>query len=1006
MSIETYNIEAKLQATGTEQFQEAFKQAEKSVVNFNKLGKDITNVGKTMTKWVTGPIAAATVGLFALTNKAANTADKLYEMSAKTGLSAEMLQELDYWGNQNGVSMETMERAAGRLNQRIGLAIHGNEKYSNALRLLGVNMDDVRAGTISTEDAFKTAIGTLAQMENGQEKSALASELLGSKIAQDLMPALIDGAMSIDDAAEAARKFSGFMSNESINTMDNYAQDIADLKVEFEGLGTEVGMSLMPVFRDSLFPLIQDTLIPIFRKLVEGIGDIVDWFNNLSPATQTFIGVLAGVAVAAGPVLTVTGKLVSGFGSLKTAIGKIATEAVASGGGIQGLVSALGGLSTAGMVGIAIAGVAALAAGIYFLVKKITDVPPEVKAMQEAFEKAEKAANEVADSTMAQGKQMDFYMKQIEDLLGIENKSEAQKIRLKAAVDNLNKVVPTLNLLYDEQADTLNRTWQEIETLIGVEKRRIFESAKNKIIEEHIDAQSDALLEVANKTVQLQQLEESRARIEAVNNKLRLTGLTDEQIRLAQVSGAKRQELNLTEEQMNLLTELGEVIEAEKYNIENFAEVSVNSWTTSTHAVNQLDAQIAEATNTLGLLEEGFDKNVVAQDEHNSKLLDTIGQILGLGDTSEEVAATIDQANIDTTYSYDKNTGQWIDMYGNVVEASEEMSSEISGHMSDLTEEQIIELEKQQAAYDTYYKELESRTESIYQKMGTLGDGAVEKTKLTAEEVKENLKQQIADWNTWQIGLAEIQGKVPQVMYDELSKMGPAAQPLLNEYNSMTAEELQEHATLFEEKFGLAREMGISELGPLPEEVGEVVDEANAVLIGKEGDFKDSGAALGHGAVEGYLGTKDKHTSAGSTTGNSFVSGIRSMESAAYNAGYSLGLAANRGQRDALQIKSPSKVARENAENYGKTFIENLLSLKNKALEAGRDFTMFAMQGLERPLQMHVTGSLATASAGAGVSMSSGNIIQNITINSPDPTSPAENARRIKQASRELAMEW
>jgi phage-related minor tail protein len=33
-------------------------------------------------------------------------------------------------------------------------------------------------------------------------------------------------------------------------------------------------------------------------------------------------------------------------------------------------------------------------------------------------------------------------------------------------------------------------------------------------------------------------------------------------------------------------------------------------------------------------------------------------------------------------------------------------------------------------------------------------------------------------------------------------------------------------------------------------------------------------------------------------------------------------------------------------------------------------------------------------------------IVQNITINSPHPTSPADNARKIKQAARQLAMEW
>ena len=33
-------------------------------------------------------------------------------------------------------------------------------------------------------------------------------------------------------------------------------------------------------------------------------------------------------------------------------------------------------------------------------------------------------------------------------------------------------------------------------------------------------------------------------------------------------------------------------------------------------------------------------------------------------------------------------------------------------------------------------------------------------------------------------------------------------------------------------------------------------------------------------------------------------------------------------------------------------------------------------------------------------------IIQNITINSPTPLTPAETARRIKNASRQLALEW
>lgn len=35
-----------------------------------------------------------------------------------------------------------------------------------------------------------------------------------------------------------------------------------------------------------------------------------------------------------------------------------------------------------------------------------------------------------------------------------------------------------------------------------------------------------------------------------------------------------------------------------------------------------------------------------------------------------------------------------------------------------------------------------------------------------------------------------------------------------------------------------------------------------------------------------------------------------------------------------------------------------------------------------------------------------GGITQNIRINSPNPTSPSDNARKMKQAARQMAMEW
>src|SRR5699024_1338222 len=121
------------------------------------MGTGLQNFGKKWTK-VTSIAAGAAVGLgaslFALTNKITENADEIAKGATKMGVSTDFYQEMDYWAGQNGISSDNMTKALERLNQRMGRAADGNEKYSNALEALGIDMGEVREGTLSTEDAM------------------------------------------------------------------------------------------------------------------------------------------------------------------------------------------------------------------------------------------------------------------------------------------------------------------------------------------------------------------------------------------------------------------------------------------------------------------------------------------------------------------------------------------------------------------------------------------------------------------------------------------------------------------------------------------------------------------------------------------------------------------------------------------------------------------------------------------------------------------------------------
>lgn len=66
-------------------------------------------------------------------------------------------------------------------------------------------------------------------------------------------------------------------------------------------------------------------LIPVVTKIADKISDLVDWFNELSPAQQENILKMGAMVAAAGPLLKVTGNLVSTYSKLKPAISGLST---------------------------------------------------------------------------------------------------------------------------------------------------------------------------------------------------------------------------------------------------------------------------------------------------------------------------------------------------------------------------------------------------------------------------------------------------------------------------------------------------------------------------------------------------------------------------------------------------------------------------------------------------------------------------------------------------------
>jgi TP901 family phage tail tape measure protein len=94
-------------------------------------------------------------------------------------------------------------------------------------------------------------------------------------------------------------------------------------------------------------------LIPALRGLIGPVKSVAQWFSRLPESTQNTVVKVGLVAVALGPVLTITGKLLSGWGKLLTIIGKVGRwleiiQVANAAGGRGGVVAAGVGGASAG----------------------------------------------------------------------------------------------------------------------------------------------------------------------------------------------------------------------------------------------------------------------------------------------------------------------------------------------------------------------------------------------------------------------------------------------------------------------------------------------------------------------------------------------------------------------------------------------------------------------------------------------------------------------------------
>ncbi|MDB8858806.1 phage tail tape measure protein [Pediococcus acidilactici] len=265
-----------------------------------------------------------------------------YAANATAAGFSDMGEAMSYVGPQAhaaGLSVQETAAAIGELSnkgiegQKAGTNLRGiltslvkvTPNASKAFKSMGIStselkkdasdlprlIDDITKGTKDWSKADRNkAIATAFGRENQSAMNALL-ETGSSKLRQLTK--------DTENSTGATKKQAEQLSNTSEN---NVKKLIASLQV----LGIEVGAKLVP------------KLIPLVNKA----KDLVDGFSDLDDSTQNTIIKFALLAAAGGPVLSLTGKLISGFGKVGSTIVGAASKIAEWGAKTQAAKTVLG----------------------------------------------------------------------------------------------------------------------------------------------------------------------------------------------------------------------------------------------------------------------------------------------------------------------------------------------------------------------------------------------------------------------------------------------------------------------------------------------------------------------------------------------------------------------------------------------------------------------------------------------------------------------------------------
>ena len=332
------------------------------------------------------PLIASTTRVFGdwsvATADQSKTLDTLFKVSQSTGIGVDKLSDslVQFGAPLRQMGFDLTESAA-----LMGSWEKEGVNMEMVLGSLRIAMGEFARAGIPMRQGLDETMKRIKELGPGAEATALAMDIFGARAGPDMAAAILEGRFAVEELLAQIEA-----SPETILAADaateTFAERMAVLRNQVTLAVEPIGVRLM----DALMKI-----MPQVTALIDKIAGLAEKFANLSPQTQTTILKVVGLVAALGPLLSIIGTIITVFGSVVVVLGKVKIALVATKGFLLGTGAVAGGaaakvgilsaaltflkakllplkvafLAITAKVWIVIAVIAALAAGVYLVIK-------------------------------------------------------------------------------------------------------------------------------------------------------------------------------------------------------------------------------------------------------------------------------------------------------------------------------------------------------------------------------------------------------------------------------------------------------------------------------------------------------------------------------------------------------------------------------------------------------------------------------------------------------------